>query len=188
MSKYGPAWVWPAASKLSSGQAPPLEAFRRGRALPQQAQPPPHPCRLGGGVSVQSQGEHIRQVCAEARTRQKHGEAPRKGRWWPQAQEKEKSAALGTPPPRPGIYPAVPKGSDATLTHGGGLAHQRSGEEDRAWHEPPGLPGALMASGLVRLTFTWKAALAQGTWAAWGCGGQRPCEPGPWGGAVMGVS
>lgn len=92
MSKYGPAWVWPATGQ-SAGQVPPLPAWsRRERRSDGRDSAPPPPSRLSGfyaeSMSVSMPG-------------QKQGWAPKKGRLWPQLQEKEKPDVKGL-----GEYPS----------------------------------------------------------------------------------
>lgn len=112
MSKYGPAWVWPAARGAPDQPLPSKPSCT--------AASPPLRTRTLGGLG-QSQGAHPPGL---------HGgqDQPKTWRGSPKGEVagtgsgKGKMSCLGAPQAR-GL-PAVPAGSDATLTHGGGLAHQ----------------------------------------------------------------
>lgn len=117
MSKYGPAWVWPAASGApdkplpSKPSAEGESSHSRHRRLPTPADSR-GPCRVR---------ELVRQVCMAARTSQNHGEAPRKARWGHKLRKRKNQLPWG--PPRPGIYPSA-RGLRCNLDTWGGRAHQ----------------------------------------------------------------
>lgn len=129
MSKYGPAWVWPAAGRALDKPLP-SQPTAEGRELVQQHSRLPSPAKALGVLGTVS--EHILWSPRQPGPARSTARLPGRGGCGHSLRKRKNQMprALGNPP-RPGIYPTMPEGSDATLIHRAALLIRVSGEGDR---------------------------------------------------------